>query len=48
MLFQMRPGFWSSLHAQSGASLGNQKHLLGCFSCLLSGKILENNDLFAV
>ncbi len=48
MLFQMRPGLWRGLHAQRGASLGNQRHLFGCFSCLLSGKNLENNDLFVI
>ncbi len=48
MLFQIRPVLWGGLHAQRGASLGNQRPLFGYFSCLLSGKNLENNDLFAI
>jgi len=40
--------FMGRPHAQRGASLGNQRPLFGYFSCLLSGKNLENNDLFAI
>ena len=47
MLFQMRPGFGEAF-APEWCFLGQSEAPSRVFPCHLSGKILENNDLFAV